>query len=107
MRPFWHTTNERAYYRCLARQRGYESCGQPYISVEDLDAQVVAILSHLTIPDGFRQRVEAAVQNRVENEAALARMDEIRAIIERIDFRWDQGFISQEEYFEKRAAASA
>ncbi|HMN13434.1 MAG TPA: recombinase family protein, partial [Bellilinea sp.] len=102
MRPFWHTDNEKAYYRCLARQRGYEPCGQPYIDVEDLDDQVVEILSNLVIPEGFRERVETAVQNRVDNAAALDRMAEIREIIERIDFRWDQGFISQEEYVEKR-----
>ncbi len=102
MRPFWHTDNEKAYYRCLARQRGYESCGQLYIDVGDLDEQVVAMLSNLVIPDGFRDRVEAAVQNRVDNAAALDRMAEIREIIERIDFRWDQGFISQEEYVGKR-----
>ncbi len=102
MRPFWHTDNEKAYYRCLARQRGYEPCGQPYIDVEDLDDQVVAVLSSLVIPDGFRERVEAAVQSRVDNAVALDRMAEIREIIERIDFRWDQGFISQEEYVEKR-----
>ena len=102
MRPFWHTDNEKAYYRCLARQRGYESCGQLYIDVDDLDEQVVAMLSNLVIPDGFRDRVEAAVQNRVDNAAALDRMAEIREIIERIDFRWDQGFISPEEYVGKR-----
>ncbi len=102
MRPFWHTTNVCAYYRCVARRRGYEPCGQGWITVEDLDDQVVAILSHLTIPEGFRQRVEAAVQQRVDNASALARMEEIRGIIERIDFRWDQGFISREEYAEKR-----
>jgi hypothetical protein len=102
MRPFWHTDNEKAYYRCLARQRGYESCGQLYIDVEDLDEQVVAILSNLVIPDGFRDRVEVAVQNRVDNAAALDRMAEIREIIERIDFRWDQCFVSQEEYVGKR-----
>jgi hypothetical protein len=43
-----------------------------------------------------------AVRSRVENEVALKRMEEIREIIERIDLRWDHGFISQEEYVEKR-----
>ncbi len=60
------------------------------------------MLSNLEIPDDFRDRVEAAVRNRVENEAALKRMEEIKEIIERIDLRWDHGFISEEEYVEKR-----
>jgi hypothetical protein len=50
----------------------------------------------------FRDRVEQAVRSRVENEAALQRMEEIQAIIERIDFRWDHGFIDKDEYFDKR-----
>ncbi len=102
MRPFWHKQNEKAYYRCRARERGYEPCGQGFMDVETLDEQVVAILSNLRIPDGFRDRVEDAVQSRVENGAALDRMEEIRRIIERIDFRWDQGYMSPEEYIEKR-----
>lgn len=102
MRPFWHTSNEKAYYRCLANQRGYESCGQPFISVRNLDEQVVEALSHLSIPDEFRERVEAAVHRQVEHDTALARMGEIREIIERVDFPCDQGFISHEECIEKR-----
>jgi hypothetical protein len=103
MRPFWHKDNEKGYYRCLCKERGYESCGQGFIEVDVLDKQVVAILNSLTVPDDFRDRVEEAVQNRVENAAALERMAEIQEIIERVDFRWDHGFISAEEYIQKRA----
>lgn len=102
MKVFWHKQNEKAYYRCRARERGYEPCGQGFIDVNSLDEQVVAILSALDIPEDYKERVESAVRSRVENEAALHRMEEINAIIERIDFRWDQGFISQDEYIEKR-----
>src|SRR5690606_2127620 len=42
------------------------------------------------------------VQNRVENEASLQRMEEVRAIVERIDFSWEQGFLDKEDYLEKR-----
>jgi len=103
MRPFWHNQNEKGYYRCLARDRGYEACSQGYIGVEELDEQVVYVLSHLSIPEDYRERVESAVRSRVENGAALQRMEEIQEIIHRIDFRWDHGFISPEEYVEKRA----
>lgn len=70
--------------------------------VDDLDEQVVAILANLDIPRDFRERIEHEVQGRVDNAAAMTRMEEINEIIERIDFRWDQGFISKEEYIEKR-----
>ena len=56
----------------------------------------------MVIPSDFKERVETAVRNRVENAAAIQKMEELQEIIERIDFRWDQGFISKEEYIEKR-----
>ena len=34
-------------------------------------------------------------------------MEKIRQVIERIDFRWDKGFIDPEEYDEKRAQLEA
>jgi hypothetical protein len=67
-----------------------------------LDEQVVAELSRLTIPDGFRDRVEEAVQKNVENEDALARMEEIEEVVKRIDFSWEKGFLSPQEYIDKR-----
>lgn len=102
MRPYYHNQRDTSFYRCLAHDRGYEKCGQKATRVEAIDAQLVAILSQLDIPDGFRERVEQAVQNRVENEASLQRMEEVRAIVERIDFSWEQGFLDKEDYLEKR-----
>jgi len=102
MRPAWDRRRGTGYYRCLCKERGYEDCGQLSIREDDLNEQVVAVLSGLVIPEDFRERVENAVRSRVENEASLRRMEEIRQIIERIDFRWDHGFIDRDEYFEKR-----
>jgi hypothetical protein len=102
MRPYWDNRRETGYYRCLCKERGYDDCGQLSIREDDLNEQVVEVLTGLEVPEDFRERVEAAVRSRVENEAALQRMEEIQAIIERIDFRWDHGFINQDEYFEKR-----
>ena len=102
MRPFWHKSNRVGYYRCSARVRGYEPCGQGFAVVEQVDDEVVAILSNLVIPDDVKQRIEAKLRSNIEHEAALARMEEIKEVIERIDFRWDHGFLGQEEYVEKR-----
>jgi bifunctional DNA-binding transcriptional regulator/antitoxin component of YhaV-PrlF toxin-antitoxin module len=102
MRPGWNPSMVRAYYRCLARDRGYHECGQCYVAEELIDEQVVNALSQLVIPDGFRERVEAAVRSRVENAANLARMEELKAIVERINFSWENGFLNPEEYLEKR-----
>jgi hypothetical protein len=102
MRPYWDKRREYGYYRCLCKERGYRPCPQYAIQEDSVNEQVIDVLTHLEIPDNFRDRVETAVRDRVENEAALKRMEEIREIIERIDLRWDHGFISQEEYVEKR-----
>ncbi|MBN1875206.1 MAG: recombinase family protein [Anaerolineae bacterium] len=102
MRPYWDHRREYGYYRCLCKERGYRPCPQHAVREESVNEQVIDVLTHLEIPDNFRERVEAAVRDRVENEAALKRMEEIREIIERVDLRWDHGFISQEEYVEKR-----
>lgn len=102
MRAAWDKRRATGYYRCLCKERGYDDCGQLSIREDDLNEQVVEVLSGLVIPEDFRERVENAVRSRVENEVSLKRMEEIREIIERIDFRWDHGFIDRDEYFEKR-----
>jgi DNA invertase Pin-like site-specific DNA recombinase len=94
-------------YRCMCVDRGYEACGQAQVQISVIDQQVVEHLSTMTIPDGFRERVEEAVRNRVENAIALQRMQEIQAIIERVDLRWDEGFITKDDYLEKRRQLQA
>src|SRR5690606_30861558 len=89
-------------YRCMCRDRGYGECEQGYVMVNLVDTQVVEALANLIIPDDFKQRVEAAVQNRMEHADTLKRMEEIREVVERIDFRWEKGFMTPEEYIEKR-----
>jgi hypothetical protein len=49
-----------------------------------------------------RERVEAAVRSKVENEAAFQRIGEIKAIVKSIDFSWYKGFLRPDEYVEKR-----
>lgn len=103
MRPTWMERDRLGYYRCISHQRGYERCGQKYMRVDELDDQVMQALFSLHIPQGFRDRVEAAVRNRIENEQALKRIAELEEIIQRMDFRWDQGLLtSKEEFLEKR-----
>ncbi|MBE7533653.1 MAG: recombinase family protein [Ardenticatenaceae bacterium] len=102
MRPSWDPKRDKGWYRCVARDRGYLRCDQPLIDVESVDAQVVEELSRLTIPEGFRERVEEAVCNNVENEESLRRMGEIEEAVKRVDFSWEKGFLTPQEYIEKR-----
>lgn len=102
MRPYFHKQRRLGYYRCMSERRGYEKCEQCAAHLDRIDGQLIALLSQLEIPDGLRERVESAVRERVENAASLERMAEVQAIVERIDFSWEQGFIGKEEYLEKR-----
>jgi DNA invertase Pin-like site-specific DNA recombinase len=102
MRPSWNLKRDQGWYRCIARDRGYLSCDQPLIDTALVDEQVVAELSQLTIPEGFRERVEQAVRSNVENEEALRRMAEIEEAVKRVDFSWEKGFLTPQEYIEKR-----
>ena len=102
MRPTWLERDQIAYYRCLAHARGYERCGQKYVRVDTLDQQIFEILSNLVIPDDVMKRIEVAVKSRIDNDANFRRMAEIEEAVKRIDFSWEQGFLDQQAYAEKR-----
>jgi len=102
MRPSWDPKRDKGWYRCIARDRGYLACEQALINTKSVDDQVVAELSKLTIPEGFRTRVEEAIRRNVENADALKRMEEIEEAVKRVDFSWEKGFLTAEIYIEKR-----
>ncbi len=102
MRPSWNTKRGMGWYRCIARDRGYHQCTQPLMQVSSIDEQVIEELTHLTVPEGFQERVDAAIENRVENEEALSRIAELEETQKRIDFSWESGFLTPQEYVEKR-----
>ena len=103
MRPGWDHRREQASYRCLARDRGYHRCEQSYTDVDLIDEQVAEALADLVIPDGFQERVEEAVRSKVEHAEALRRMAELEEVVKRIDFSWEQGFLTPQNYVEKRS----
>ncbi len=102
MRPSFNPKQDQGYFRCMARDRGYHKCAQPTIRTEIVDEQVRQELVKLVIPEGFRDRVEEAIRNNIENEEALRRMAELEEVVKRIDFSWEKGFITPEAYIEKR-----
>jgi hypothetical protein len=97
-----HPHRDEGSYRCLARDRGYHKCEQGYVPVNLIDEQVVEALSNISIPEGFQERVEKAIQERVEHADALERMANLEEVVKRIDFSWEQGFLSPQEYVAKR-----
>lgn len=103
MRPKFSVRDNMGAYWCLSHHRGYKQCGQRGIRIERVDEQVLDVLYNLNIPEGFTGRVEQAVRNKIEHEAAFKRMEEIKQIMQNMDIRWDKGFvISADEYFQQR-----
>lgn len=89
-------------YRCRAYELGHE-CGQTSIRADVAEEQVLAALRTLKLPDDWRDRMTQAVAELVGNQQLEERLAEIRAMIERMDFRWDYGFITDKDtYLEQR-----
>jgi hypothetical protein len=90
------------YYRCRAGELGY-TCDQGGVQVEKIDEQVVSILMQLKPPANWRKQITRAMGELLGEQSIEERLAEIQATIERMDFRWDKGFITDEtEYIEKR-----
>jgi len=91
-------------YRCRARELGHE-CGQTSIRADDAEAQVVAALMQLETPKDWRDRMIQAIGELIGDRKLEQRLEEIHAAIERMDFRWDHGFVTDKDaYVEKRLA---
>ena len=98
MRPQAHAGNKDHYYRCRAKQLGYE-CSQGGITTRVLDRQVIDILSSLRPPEKWRENITHSIGELLGQQDLEARLTEIRTVIERMDTRWDHGFITDEQKF--------
>ena len=91
-------------YRCRARELGHD-CEQKSVRADEVEAQVVAALMTLKVPDDWRDRMMEAIAQMLGDQKLEERLKEIHETIERMDFRWDYGFITdKDEYLEKRLA---
>lgn len=61
------------YYHC-SKRRLDRHCGQPYLSLEDIEAQIAAFLGEITLPDRFdrwaAQRLERTMKQKQADHAA-------------------------------------
>jgi hypothetical protein len=93
---------EYRYYSCRVKDFNCE-CEQKAVSCDDLEDQVVQILTHLKPLQEWRSHITQAMSSILGERNLEERLAEIKAAIERMDFRWDQGFIIDKmDYLEKR-----
>jgi hypothetical protein len=73
------------------------------VPVEKIDDQVVSILMQLKPPEAWRKNITRAMGEMLGEQSLEERVAEIKATIERMDFRWDRGFVTdQVDFMEKR-----
>lgn len=101
LRPQTYKSGQR-YYRCRAYEMGF-SCPQKGVYAELLDDQVIEILKTLKPPKNWRETITASLGELLGEKDLQQRLSEIRTVIERMDTRWDHGFITDEqEYLRQR-----
>jgi site-specific DNA recombinase len=101
MRPHTHYQQYQKY-RCRAHDYGRE-CPQGGVRADIVERQVVEILKNLKPPADWRTRIVEAMGTLIGDQKLDDRIKEIKEVIARMDFRWDHGFIAnQEEYLSER-----
>lgn len=94
---------ENSYYRCNSKWAGVISCEQGGVRTHVIDEQVLSILTSLRPPDNWRKQIISTVSEIIGEKNLEERLKEISGTIERMDFRWDNGFITDKaDYLEKR-----
>ncbi len=90
------------YYRCRARELGGD-CQQQGIMATEIEQQLVDLVRQMKPPADWKQQVVQAMGNLMGDGKLEERVAQIEETIKRMDFRWDNGFITdQDEYLEKR-----
>jgi site-specific DNA recombinase len=97
-----HPKHKTAYYRCHSQELGYDCC-QSGIRTELIDNQVVALMCHLDLSGDDRHHLITAVSQAIGQKDLESRLIEIRQTIERMEFKFEHGFIADTEtYLQKR-----
>lgn len=95
----WHGYR---YYRCRARELGGD-CKQQGVIATEIEQQVIDLVRHMKPPADWKQQVVQAMGDLVGDQKLEERVAQIEETIKRMDFRWDNGFITeQDEYLERR-----
>ncbi len=94
------------YYRCSGQIDWSNGCPQRMVSADDL-TKLANFLTSTKLPDKREKDAVNAIGKLLGQERLEERIAEIKKFIERVDFRWDMGFMKQEEYIQKREELKA
>lgn len=97
----------RRYYRCSGQIDWTNGCPQKGVNADYIEQQVAGFLSELQMPDEFKESAVNAIGELLGQENLEERIEKIKRIIDRLDFRWDMGFIQEDEYIKRREELKA
>jgi hypothetical protein len=92
---------KKRYYRCVARDWD-KQCSQSLVLAELVEVTLGELLMSLELPKEWQDRALDAVDDLLNQKQLRDRTEEIKQIIDRLDMRWDMGFMNKEEYVQKR-----
>jgi hypothetical protein len=90
------------YYRCRAKDFN-RKCKQHAVICKLVESQVIQVLTQLKPPTEWRKHITQAMSEILGEQNLAERLVEIQETIDRMDLRWNQGFITDKmDYLEKR-----
>jgi hypothetical protein len=72
------------------------------VHADRIEEKLGHLLMQLEMPDEWQTRALAAVDDLLNQKQLRERTAQIHKILERLDVRWDLGFINKDEYIKKR-----
>jgi len=96
-------SNKMPYYRCYARQKGL-ACTAPQTRIREdvLAQQMTQIISRLKLPDDWRERVLALLQDGDEAEKIKAECARLQEKLRRLRRAWIEVEIDEPHYREEK-----
>ena len=75
---------------------------QGLLQADMIEEKLGQFLMQLELPNEWQARALAAVDDLLNQRQLYERTEQIKQILDRLDMRWDMGFINKEEYVQKR-----
>jgi site-specific DNA recombinase len=93
------TPSGKRYYHCIHPVN--DRCVKRMVLAETLEEKVAHLISRIDLPDNWRMMNYPSTESYAQSDQ---RRNELQQSLERLDFRWDMGFIDKEDYLAKRKA---
>ena len=87
------------YYRCRARDFGRTCTQSKSIRADIIEAQVVHMLKTMKPPEDWQERIVSAMGDLLGDQKLEERIAQIKEVIKRMDYRWDNGFFTDKDTF--------